>query len=193
MDPSHDASKVKAEGPGLARTGTSEVLPTHLPYCLSPTFNLFFLLLLFLPLLHSPAAGIESGKPTHFTVLTKGAGKAPLDVSFSEPVKDFDVIDNYDYSQTVKYTPSHQVSTDLLLQLTGVCMCNFVCVFQAGFKTFFSNPCDTELMWCVCPQGELTIVVKFGGDAIPKSPYAVGVAAPLDLNKVNLDNLDGSE
>ncbi|XP_054866408.1 filamin-B isoform X1 [Amphiprion ocellaris] len=111
VDPSHDASKVKAEGPGLARTG------------------------------------VESGKPTHFTVLTKGAGKAPLDVSFSSPVKDFDIIDNYDYSQTVKYTP-------------GL-------------------------------QGEMTIVVKFGGDPITKSPFTVGVAAPLDLNKVTVDNLDG--
>ncbi|XP_035517689.1 filamin-C-like [Morone saxatilis] len=111
VEPSHDASKVKAEGPGLARTG------------------------------------IESGKPTHFTVLTKGAGKAPLDVTFSSPVKDFDIIDNYDYSQTVKYTPAQ--------------------------------------------QGEMTIVVKFGGDPIAKSPFTVGVAAPLDLSKVSLDNLDG--
>uniref|UniRef100_A0A3B5BCJ8 Filamin B n=1 Tax=Stegastes partitus TaxID=144197 RepID=A0A3B5BCJ8_9TELE len=109
VDPSHDASKVKAEGPGLAR--------------------------------------VESSKPTHFTVLTKGAGKAPLDVSFSSPVKDFDIIDNYDYSQTVKYTPAQ--------------------------------------------KGEMTIVVKFGGDPIAKSPFTVGVAAPLDLNKVTVDNLDG--
>lgn len=57
----------------------------------------------------STCPGIECGKPTHFTVLTKGAGKAPLDVSFSTPVKDFDIIDNYDYSQTVKYTPAQQV------------------------------------------------------------------------------------
>lgn len=40
-------------------------------------------------------------------------------------------------------------------------------------------------------QGELTIVVTFGGDPIAKSPFTVGVAAPLDLNKVNVDNLDG--
>ncbi|XP_041835805.1 filamin-B isoform X2 [Melanotaenia boesemani] len=111
VDPSHDASKVKAEGPGLARTG------------------------------------VESGKPTHFTVSTKGAGKAPLDVSFSAPVNDFDIIDNYDYSQTVKYTPAQ--------------------------------------------QGEMTIVVKFGGDPISKSPFTVGVAAPLDLSKVSVDNLNG--
>lgn len=34
-------------------------------------------------------------------------------------------------------------------------------------------------------------MVTFGGDPIAKSPFTVGVAAPLDLSKVNLDNLDG--
>lgn len=58
---------------------------------------------------------MENGKPTHFTVFTKGAGKAPLDVQFSGPmggdaVKDLDIIDNYDYSHTVRYTPVQQVS-----------------------------------------------------------------------------------
>ncbi|XP_039204026.1 filamin-B isoform X4 [Crotalus tigris] len=77
VEPSHDASKVKTEGPGLGTTG------------------------------------VENGKPTHFTVFTKGAGKAPLDVQFSGPmegdaVKDLDFIDNYDYSHTVKYTPVQQ-------------------------------------------------------------------------------------
>lgn len=57
---------------------------------------------------------MENGKPTHFTVYTKGAGKAPLNVQFSSPgpgdaVKDLDIIDNYDYSHTVKYTPTQQV------------------------------------------------------------------------------------
>lgn len=42
-------------------------------------------------------------------------------------------------------------------------------------------------------QGEMTIVVKFGGDPIAKSPFTVGVAAPLDLSRVTLDNLDGSK
>lgn len=45
----------------------------------------------------------------------------------------------------------------------------------------------------MCPQGEVTIVVKFGGDPIAKSPFKVGVAAPLDLNKVTLDDLEGSK
>lgn len=60
--------------------------------------------------------GVENGKPTHFTVFTKGAGKAPLDVQFNGPmegdaVKDLDFIDNYDYSHTVKYTPVQQVNS----------------------------------------------------------------------------------
>lgn len=54
------------------------------------------------------------GQPTHFTVQTKGAGKAPLDVQFGgagpgPAVRDFEVIDNHDYSYTVKYTPLQQV------------------------------------------------------------------------------------
>lgn len=54
------------------------------------------------------------GKPTHFTVLTKGAGKAKLNVHFAgaakgEAVRDFEIIDNHDYSYTVKYTAVQQV------------------------------------------------------------------------------------
>ncbi|XP_063072251.1 filamin-B isoform X2 [Engraulis encrasicolus] len=113
VEPSHYASKVKTEGPGVSRTG------------------------------------VECGKPTHFTVYTKGAGKASLDVQFSSldrDVKDFEIIDNYDYSYTVKYTPTQ--------------------------------------------QGELSITVTFGGDPVTKSPFVVDVAAPLDLSKVQVDELD---
>ncbi|XP_023620774.1 filamin-B isoform X2 [Myotis lucifugus] len=115
VDPSHDASKVKAEGPGLSK------------------------------------AGVENGKPTHFTVYTKGAGKAPLNVQFSSPlpgeaVKDLDIIDNYDYSHTVKYTPTQ--------------------------------------------QGSMQVLVTYGGDPIPKSPFSVGVAAPLDLSKIKINGLE---
>uniref|UniRef100_A0A673B2V9 Filamin A, alpha (actin binding protein 280) n=1 Tax=Sphaeramia orbicularis TaxID=375764 RepID=A0A673B2V9_9TELE len=77
VDPTHDASKVKAEGPGLSRSG------------------------------------VELHKPTHFTVNTKGAGKANLDCNFSGPtkgeaVKDFEIINNHDNTHTVKYTPVQQ-------------------------------------------------------------------------------------
>ncbi|XP_063147804.1 filamin-B isoform X4 [Candoia aspera] len=88
VEPSHDASRVKAEGPGLSKTG------------------------------------VENGKPTHFTVFTKGAGKAPLDVQFSGPmegdaVKDLDFIDNYDYSHTVKYTPTQQGNMNIQVKYGG--------------------------------------------------------------------------
>uniref|UniRef100_A0A6Q2XZN7 Calponin-homology (CH) domain-containing protein n=1 Tax=Esox lucius TaxID=8010 RepID=A0A6Q2XZN7_ESOLU len=114
VEPSHDASKVRVEGPGVARSG------------------------------------VECGKPTHFTVHTKGAGKAPVDVQFSgtskgDAVRDYDIIDNYDYSHTVKYTPIQ--------------------------------------------QGEMMVMIKFGGDEIPKSPFAVEVAASLDLSKVLVNGL----
>ncbi|KAL8212536.1 UNVERIFIED_CONTAM: hypothetical protein K2H54_050177 [Gekko kuhli] len=117
VEPSHDANKVKAEGPGLSKSG------------------------------------VENGKPTHFTVFTKGAGKAPLDVQFRGPladaedaVKDLDIIDNYDYSHTVKYTPVQ--------------------------------------------QGNMKVLVTYGGDPIPKSPFTVGVAAPLDLSKIKINGLE---
>ncbi|XP_041442540.1 filamin-C isoform X2 [Xenopus laevis] len=115
VDPSHDASKVRAEGPGLNRTG------------------------------------VEVGKPTHFTVYTKGAGKAKLDVQFTgsikgEAVQDFEIIDNHDYSYTVKYT--------------------------------------------AVQQGSLTVSVTYGGDPIPKSPFIVNVAPPLDLSKVKVQGLN---
>ncbi|XP_031757111.1 filamin-B isoform X3 [Xenopus tropicalis] len=115
VDPSHDASKVRAEGPGLSKSG------------------------------------VENGKPSHFTVYTKGAGKAPVDVSFTGPapgdaVKDFEIIDNYDYSHTVRYTPVQ--------------------------------------------QGKMKVAVNYGGDPIPKSPFTVGVAAPLDLNKIRINGLE---
>nr|XP_015207867.1 PREDICTED: filamin-C isoform X2 [Lepisosteus oculatus] len=115
VDPSHDAAKVRAEGPGLNRTG------------------------------------VEVGKPTHFTVYTKGAGKAKLDVHFTgavkgEAVRDFEIIDNHDYSYTVRYT--------------------------------------------AVQQGNLTISVTYGGDPIPKSPFTITVAPPLDLNKVKVQGLN---
>lgn len=120
---------------------------------------------------------MESGKPTHFTVVTKGAGKAPLDVSFSSSVKDFDIIDNYDYSHTVKYTPVQQVRLQNLLPHPS-----------AGFLGL-----PDSFQRSVCLQGEMAVSVTFGGDPISNSPFTVGVAAPLDLGKVSVDNLDGSK
>uniref|UniRef100_A0A4W4H085 Calponin-homology (CH) domain-containing protein n=1 Tax=Electrophorus electricus TaxID=8005 RepID=A0A4W4H085_ELEEL len=115
VDPSHDANKVKAEGPGLSKTG------------------------------------VEVGKPTHFTIYTKGAGKATPEVHFTsalkgEAVTDFEIIDNHDYSFTVRYT--------------------------------------------AVQQGNMSISVCHGGDPIPKSPFVITVAPPLDLSKVKIQGLN---
>ncbi|KAA0720868.1 Filamin-C [Triplophysa tibetana] len=115
VDPSHDANKVKAEGPGLNKTG------------------------------------VEVGKPTHFNIYTKGAGKATPEVQFTaagkgEAVSDFEIIDNHDYSFTVRYT--------------------------------------------ALQQGNFSISVCHGGDPIPKSPFTITVAPPLDLNKVKVQGLN---
>ncbi|XP_046706222.1 filamin-C isoform X2 [Silurus meridionalis] len=115
VEPSHDAGKVRAEGPGLNKTG------------------------------------VQVATPTHFTIYTKGAGKAKPEVHFSmgqkgNAVKDFEIIDNHDYSYTVKYTP---------LQ-----------------------------------QGNMSISVTYGGEPVPKSPFNITVAPPLDLSKVRVRGLD---
>lgn len=52
--------------------------------------------------------GVEVGKFIYFTVLIKGVGKVKLDVYFvgvgkGEVVRDFEIIDNYDYFYIVKY------------------------------------------------------------------------------------------
>uniref|UniRef100_A0A672SJL9 Filamin C n=1 Tax=Sinocyclocheilus grahami TaxID=75366 RepID=A0A672SJL9_SINGR len=115
VDPSHDAGKVRAEGPGLKKTG------------------------------------IQVDIPTHFTIFTKGAGKAKPEVQFKtsakgNAVKDFEIIDNHDYSYTVKYTALH--------------------------------------------QGEMAIMVTHGGDPIPKSPFMITVAPPLNPGKVKVQGLN---
>ncbi|GCC47491.1 hypothetical protein chiPu_0031676 [Chiloscyllium punctatum] len=53
-------------------------------------------------------------KPTHFTVHTKGAGKARPSVQFTGPskaeaVRDFEILDNHDDTYTVRYTPVQQL------------------------------------------------------------------------------------
>ena len=69
---------------------------------------------------HLVSLGIELGKPTHFTVNAKAAGKGKLDVQFSglakgDAVRDMDIIDHHDNTYTVKYTPVQQVASYLNL------------------------------------------------------------------------------
>lgn len=43
------------------------------------------------------------------------------------------------------------------------------------------------------PQGPLAVVVTYGGDQIPKSPFPVTVAPPLQLGKVKVQGLNSSK
>ncbi|XP_078597431.1 filamin-C-like isoform X39 [Branchiostoma floridae x Branchiostoma japonicum] len=109
-----DASKVKAEGPGLEPTG------------------------------------VVSGKPTYFTVNTRGAGEGKLDLDFVGPsrgggAKDVNIVDNKDETFTVHYTP--------------------------------------------VAAGPMNVSVNYAGKPIPKSPFKVNVAPPVDLSKVKVDGL----
>lgn len=66
------------------------------------------------------SSGVELGKPTHFTVNAKTAGKGKLDVQFSglakgDAVRDVDIIDHHDNTYTVKYIPVQQVAISILL------------------------------------------------------------------------------
>lgn len=42
-------------------------------------------------------------------------------------------------------------------------------------------------------QGSMQVLVTYGGDPIPKSPFTVGVAAPLDLSKIKINGLENSK
>ncbi|ELW67409.1 Filamin-C [Tupaia chinensis] len=116
-----------------------------------PGAGRYTIMVLFANQVPQPMPGVEVGKPTHFTVWTKGAGKAKLDVHFAgaakgEAVRDFEIIDNHDYSYTVKYT--------------------------------------------AVQQGNMAVTVTYGGDPVPKSPFVVNVAPPLDLSKVKVQGLN---
>lgn len=42
-------------------------------------------------------------------------------------------------------------------------------------------------------QGNMVITVTHGGDPIPKSPFHITVAPPLDIGKVKVEGLDNSK
>lgn len=101
-----------------------------------------------------PGTGIECGKPTHFTVYTKGAGKAPLDVQFAgaargKPVRDFEIIDNYDYSHTVKYTPVQQVGQDVTVESRLWLCLVLISVLGSSDILFSTRKCGVMRFLCM--------------------------------------------
>uniref|UniRef100_A0A8C8EVG2 Calponin-homology (CH) domain-containing protein n=1 Tax=Oncorhynchus tshawytscha TaxID=74940 RepID=A0A8C8EVG2_ONCTS len=170
VDPSHDANKVRAEGPGLNKTG------------------------------------VEVGKPTHFTIYTKGAGKAKPEVHFTgaakgDAVRDFEIIDNHDYSYTVRYT--------------AVQLSFFYCVDVGKDQEFTVSthgvggqgkidvkitspsrrpiPCKLEsdtanevhtVKYIPPEEGPYKVDISYDGNPVPGSPFTVEGVMPPDPSKV---------
>ncbi|XP_035257864.1 filamin-C-like isoform X1 [Anguilla anguilla] len=205
VDPSHDAGKVRAEGPGLNKTG------------------------------------VEVGKPTHFTIYTKGAGKAQPNVQFSsavkgEAVRDFEIIDNHDYSYTVKYTAIQQgnmtisvsyggnpvpkspfnITVASALDLSKVKVQGLNNKVEVGRDQEFSIdtrgaggqgqldvkitspsrrpiPCKLEsdaasgthsVKYIPPEEGQYTVDISYDGNPVPGSPFSVEGVMPPDPTKV---------
>uniref|UniRef100_A0A4W6F7P1 Filamin C n=1 Tax=Lates calcarifer TaxID=8187 RepID=A0A4W6F7P1_LATCA len=114
VDPSHDAAKVRAEGPGLNKTGEKKD-NKNLTSCLS---------------LHLTSKG--------------------------EAVRDFEIIDNHDYSYTVRYTAIQQVTShsDVIALLTtcGEAELTLVCVcFRGTCPSLSRTSLRFSLCWLLLP------------------------------------------
>ncbi|MGH0130078.1 UNVERIFIED_CONTAM: hypothetical protein FKN15_040916 [Acipenser sinensis] len=175
VDPSHDARKVKAEGPGLSRSG------------------------------------VELCKPTHFTVNTKAAGKAKLDVQFAGPakgeaVKDFEMINNHDNTHTVKYTPVQQVRCSgpglehAKVGETGKFSvdCTNAGPAQLTVGIISDNGTEAEVhiqdngnstynvTYIPLYAGDSTIAIRYGGQDVPNFPARLTVEPAVDTSGVKV-------
>uniref|UniRef100_A0A8C7QVN7 Calponin-homology (CH) domain-containing protein n=1 Tax=Oncorhynchus mykiss TaxID=8022 RepID=A0A8C7QVN7_ONCMY len=187
VDPSHDAGKVRAEGPGLNKTG------------------------------------VEVGTPTHFTIFTKGAGKAKPEVQFTaaglkgEAVRDFEIIDNHDYSYTVKYTAVQQGQMTISVTHGGdpIPKSPFNITVVGKDQEFSIDtkgaggqgevavkmtspsgrpiPCKLEsdaangahsVKYIPPEEGPYKVDVSYDGNPVPGSPFAVEGVMPADPSKV---------
>ncbi|TNN82092.1 Filamin-C [Liparis tanakae] len=177
VDPSHDAGKVRAEGPGLNKTG------------------------------------VEVGTPTHFTIYTKGAGKAKPEVHFAasgpgEAVRDFEIIDNHDYSYTVKYTALQQGNMAVSVTHGGdpipkspfhisVAPTLDIGKGNVGVKMTSPSgrpiPCKLEsdkakgahsVKYIPPEEGQYKVEVSYDGNPVMGSPFGVEAVMPADPSKV---------
>lgn len=62
------------------------------------------------------------------------------------------------------------------------------CTDQKFTEVSFNNHWAVVLF-----QGNMMVTVTYGGDQVPKSPFTVNVAPPLDLNKVKVQGLNNSK
>lgn len=64
---------------------------------------------------------------------------------------------------------------------------------EGGFKHQVSVLAPRGVLYFLSFQGSMQVLVTYGGDPIPKSPFTVGVAAPLALSKIKINGLENSK
>ncbi|MEQ2194387.1 hypothetical protein XENOCAPTIV_028615 [Xenoophorus captivus] len=118
--------------------------------------------------------GVRANIPQSFTVDCRKAGEAPLAVAVTGPkglAEPVEVIDNGDGTHTVSYTPSVEGPYS---DQDG----------KPKQPSIHDNDDGTYTVSYVPDRtGRYTIVIKYGGDDIPASPYRVRATASGDASK----------
>lgn len=66
-------------------------------------------------------------------------------------------------------------------------------ILEGRLKHQVSLLVPTHVLGSLLLQGNMQVLVTYGGDPIPKSPFTVGVAAPLDLSRIKINGLENSK
>ena len=66
-------------------------------------------------------------------------------------------------------------------------------ILEGRLKHQVSLLVPTRVLGSLLFQGNMQVLVTYGGDPIPKSPFTVGVAAPLDLSRIQFNGLENSK
>lgn len=112
---------------------------------------------------------MESGKPTHFTIHTKGAGKAKPEVKII-PKK------------------SNALSTKPEIIDNGVSIHSRKIENRRLFQHILQDSTYT-VNYTPKGDGPTDVEVLYGGDEIPKSPFRVDVTPELNVNRVKVVGL----
>ncbi|MEQ2203034.1 hypothetical protein XENOCAPTIV_023100 [Xenoophorus captivus] len=138
---------------------------------------------------------VELNKPTHFTVNTKGAGKANLDCSFSGPtkgeaVKDFEITNNHDNTHTVKYTPVQQGPLGVAVTYGGDHIAKSPFNVAVAPTLDLSkvepglSPETSQVKFIPREAGPYQVELTYDGVPIPGSPYTPTAYPSTDPSKV---------
>ncbi|KAF7253753.1 Filamin-C [Varanus komodoensis] len=152
--------------------------------------------------------GLKANEPTYFTVDCSEAGQGDVSIGIKcapgvvGPVEadiDFDIIKNDNDTFTVKYTPPgpgrHTIMVLFANQGAGKAKpeVHFAGAMKGevvrDFEIIDNHDYSYTVKYTAVQQGNMVVTVTYGGDPIPKSPFPVHVAPPLDLSKVKVQGL----